>query len=385
MTGFKKYLFIISSIIVGLIFIFSGFVKAIDPLGSNYKFIDYFEAFHMAWLEPTAFPLAIILSSLEFLIGVCLLLFIQTRLASFGALIFMSIFTPLTLWLALTNPISDCGCFGDAIILTNWQTFYKNIFILFFVLIVFIQRKKFNAWLTKRNEWIMTGIIAISIVGFSWYNYQHLPIIDFMPYKVGTFIPEKMQRPKDAPVDVYEQFFTLRNEKTGEEIKIESKQYTKDSTYWGQGSPWKFISSSEPVLVKKGYQTPIHDFNIKSLDDNDITQNVLNDNAYYFILVTYDLTKTNLKRQADINILAEMAKAAGHKFICLTGNSNDIIKEFKQKHNIKYDFYITDPITLKTVIRANPGLLLLHKGTILAKWHYNDIPDYNDIKKKYIK
>jgi uncharacterized membrane protein YphA (DoxX/SURF4 family) len=376
---------IISRVLAGLVFIFSGIVKAVDPLGSTYKFIDYFHAFNMPWLEPTAFALSILLSGLEFLIGVWLLLFIQNKWANWGALLFMAFFTPLTLWLALTDPVHDCGCFGDALILSNWGTFYKNIVISVLVIISFIYRNSLIRWIKNRTEWIITAFIVVIITSFSWYNYQHLPLLDFRPYKIGTHIPDKMVIPEGAPSDVYEQYFTLRDTTTGNEISIESTTYTNDTSYWFKGSKWKFISSSEPKLVKRGYQAPIHDFSIVSLSGEDITQTVLADSGYYFILVAYDLKKSKTTHQAKINELYKQATSNSHKFICLTSVNTNEITEFKDKWQVSYDYFVTDPITLKTIVRANPGLVLLHKGTILAKWHSNDIPDYQTIKAKFFK
>lgn len=375
---------VVSRITVGAVFIFSGFVKAVDPLGSNYKFIDYFDAFNMPWLNSFALVLAFILSGLEFLIGACLFLSIQNKLANWGAMLFMLVFTPLTLWLALTNPVHDCGCFGDAVILTNWQTFYKNIFILILVIISFLYRKKFKAWLRPKTEWIIIGAVAIIVTIFSYYNLEHLPIIDFRPYKTGTYIPDKMIIPKDAPADEYEQYFTLLDTVAGREIAVESKIYTKDSTYWGKTSKYKYLSSTEPRLIKQGYVPPIHDFNITSLAGDDITDEVLNDTAFYFLLVAYDIQKSRTGNQTLINDIYNLAIEDGNKFICLTSSSEDEINSFKQFNNARYEYYLTDPITLKTIVRANPGLVLLHKGTILAKWHSNDIPAYDEIKKLYL-
>ena len=376
---------ILSRICAGFVFIFSGFVKAVDPLGSTYKFIDYFHAFNMPWLEPAAFPLAILLSGSEFLIGVCLLLFIRNKLANWGALLFMAGFTPLTFWLALTNPVQDCGCFGDAIILSNWQTFYKNIVISALVIISFIYRNSTKRWMSIKSEWLIAASTALLITGFSLFNYRHLPVIDFRPYKIGTNIPEGMIIPEDAPASVYAQYFTLRDTISGKQVSIESDIYMSDSAYWKKGTTWKFISATEPVLVKEGYQPAIHDFSISSLSGEDITQVVLADTGYYFILVAYDLKKSEIKYQVEINELYNQAVADNHKFICLTAVTGSEIEQFKTVHNAAYEFYITDPITLKTIIRANPGLIILHKGNIIAKWHSNDIPGYDEIKMKYLK
>ncbi|MCE5345018.1 MAG: DoxX family protein [Bacteroidales bacterium] len=375
---------IISRILAGLVFTFSGFVKAIDPLGSTYKFVDYFNAFNMPWLEPAALPLSFALSGFEFLIGICLLLFIQNRWANIIALFFMAFFTPLTLWLAFANPVHDCGCFGDAIILTNWQTFYKNIIISALVIISFCNRNSFVSWMKPKNEWLVAAFTAICITSFSWYNYQHLPLLDFRPYKTGTHIPDKMTIPEGAPVNVYEQYFTLLDTLTGKRISIESNLYMNDSTYWGKKTIWKFISASEPKLVKEGYQPPIRDFSIVSLAGEDVTQSVLSDTGYYFVLVAYDLKKSNMGCRSKIDTLFNQVLSDNQKFICLTSTTTDELRQFKTKYNdIACDFYFADPITLKTIIRANPGLVLLHNGTILGKWNSKDIPGYNEIKTKY--
>lgn len=376
---------LILRVFVGLVFIFSGFVKAVDPLGSTYKFIDYFTAFNIPGLHSAAFYLAFILSGLEFTLGVCMVLFIQNKLANWGTLLFMTIFTPLTLWLALKNPVHDCGCFGDAIILTNWQTFYKNIIILIPVIISFIYRKRTFRWVNLKTEWIITAVVAFLITGFSVYNYEHLPVLDFRPYKVGTYIPGKMFIPQGAPKDVYEQYITLKDTTTGKNITLDINKYTNDSIFWCEGTKWKYISTSDPKLIKEGFHPSIHDFNIVSNLGEDITQQVLSDPDYYFILIAYDLNNSRTKNQSKINELYTQATAYHHKFICLTSSIEQDIKNFKNKWKTQYNYYITDPITLKTIIRANPGLVLLHKGTILAKWNSNDIPLYETIKVKYLK
>lgn len=373
-----------AQIITSIVFIFSGFVKAVDPLGSTYKFSDYFMAFNMPWLQPAAFPLAILLSSLEFLIGICMLLFILNRLASTCALLFMIIFTPLTLWLALTDPVKDCGCFGDAVILTNWQTFYKNIIISALVILAFFNRKK-NIPLNSSFQWLIAGVIFICITGFSFYNYRHLPLLDFRPYKIGASIPEGMKMPEGADANVYEQYYNLKDTLSGKETAISSTKYLSDSTYWKKGSTWEFLSASEPVLIKKGYVPPIHDFSIASQNGDDITQTVLSDTGYYFILVSYDLKKASAKRHKEINAIYRQTMVDNNKFICLTASGSEIIDQFRKSFEIPYDFYLADPITLKTIIRSNPGLLILKNGIVKAKWHNNDIPEYNIIKSTVLK
>jgi uncharacterized membrane protein YphA (DoxX/SURF4 family) len=374
-----KVIRIISRIFVALVFIFSGFVKAVDPLGSTYKFADYFRAFGMEWAEPLAFVLAIVLSGAEFLIGVGLLFNVLTKLFSWLALLFMAFFTPLTLILALYNPVSDCGCFGDALVLTNWQTFGKNIIILIPTLILFFTRKQSHCHFTKLVQWSVTGIFAFLITGISIYCYNHLPLIDFLPYKVGTYIPDKMKFPENAQPDVYETIFYYKNLKTGE-----VKEFDQNNYPWQDTLNWKW-QDSKSVLVKEGYHPPIHDFLIESPENGDITDIVLNDDTCTFLLVAYNINKTSKKNIEAAKNLDKFCKENRYRFYMLTASSDVDIQKFQTSVGSSFNFCFTDETTLKTMVRANPGLLLLKKGTILGKWHSNDIPAIDELKAKYLK
>ena len=321
-------------------------------------------------------------AEIELVIGIWLLRGAASHLAWWVLAVFFVAVTIVSAYSALTGQ-TDCGCFGDALILSNWQTFYKNIVILALVVISFSGRSK-ASWMNTSREWLTGITIAICITLFSFYNLFHLPVFDFRPYKVGTFIPDKMIIPEDAPADVYQQFFTLKDTTTGKILELESVEYMNDSTYWKNGTVWKFIASSEPRLVKKGYEPPIHDFSIRTYQDDDITQDVLNDSGYTFLMVAYDLKKTRTDKIKTINTLYKSATSDGHNFICLTAALEDEMMHFKKEHSIHYTFYVTDPITLKTIIRANPGIVLLHKGRILAKWNANDLPEYETIKQKFL-
>ncbi len=370
---FLEIIEIISRIFVGAVFIFSGFVKAIDPLGSAYKFIDYFVAFGMDWAEPFAFSLAVILSALEFVIGISLFLGIKVKLNSWGALIFMVAFTPLTFILALYDPVQDCGCFGDAIILTNWQTFWKNIIILIPTIIIFISRKKFRAIFNNITNWSIIGAFSIIIIGVSIYCYQHLPFFDFRPYKAGTYIPDGMIIPEDAPHAIYENYIYYKKDGV-------VKEFTMDNL---PDSTWEWVESKS-ILIQQGYIPPIHDFAIYSVEGDDITDLVLEDENYSFILVAYDLKESGTSAHEQINKLAEYCNKNDYLFICLTSSISEDIENFKNLTSATYDFYNMDEITLKTIIRSNPGLVLLKKGTIMGKWHYNDIPAIKELTENYL-
>lgn len=360
-----KTLNTISRYIVGIVFIFSGFVKGIDPLGSTYKFVDYFNAFGMSFLEPIAFPLAVLLCTIEFTLGVSLIFSAKQRIVSWVVLLFMSFFTVLTFILAIFNPVTDCGCFGDAIKMTNWQTFWKNIFIMFFTLLIFFNRNKFLSKWNVFKQWSVVVIAGGFLVFISIFSYNHLPMIDFLPYSVGTYIPEKMIIPEGAPLPEYETM--LIYEKDGKTIEV-TIDNLPDST-------WNWVETKNS-LIKEGYIPPIHDFIIQSLDGEDYTDLFLNDNKFTFLVVAYDLSKTKIKNFERINHLQEFCQTSGQcNVICLTSSLQSEIESFAQKTNAGYMFFNTDETTLKTMIRANPGLILLRRGLIIKKWNVNDLPN----------
>ena len=359
----------IARILLGLTFVFSGFVKGIDPWGSAYKFTDYFNAFHMPWLTNMAFALGILLAAAEFAMGTALIFNFFLRITSWFTLIFMVFFTGLTFVLALTNPVTDCGCFGDALVITNWQTFYKNIVLLALAIYIFIKRKNF----TGKNGPILsiafTGMTVVFYFYLVTYSYNHLPIIDFSPYKVGVNIPDAMKIPVNAPKAIYKNNFIYKNLKTGEE-----KKFTEANIPWKDTLNWKYFKSEDPIVVQKGYTPPIHDFRIETPEGEDIKDFFLYDDKYTFIVVASNLQKTNREAMAKLVKLAWEAKNRGYKFFLLTASSPESFAAFKNQTAAAFDFFNTDEIALKTMIRSNPGLIILKKGTILKKYHYNDIP-----------
>ena len=354
----------IARMIVGLTFVFSGFVKAIDPLGSTYKFEDYFTAFggFFEHLTPIAFPAAIALSTLELLIGVCLLLKIKLKTMSVVALLFMAVMTPLTLYIALKNPITDCGCFGDAIILGNWTTFYKNLVLVALILLVLIFNRQFRNLFMPKVEWAIVVLTAIVGVGLSVHGFRHQPMIDFRPYKVGVNIPEKMVVPEGAAGDKYET--TLIYQKNGQQQEFTIENYPKDST-------WTFVEQ-KTTLVSKGFTPPIHNFSIVDQKLNDITEYVLTYKGTVNLLCMYDLSKTSLKGAEAAETLYQKIKASGAPFYALTASSDEEIDAFRSKTGATYPFCKTDPITLKTIVRGNPAMMTIKNGTIIGKWNWRD-------------
>jgi uncharacterized membrane protein YphA (DoxX/SURF4 family) len=368
----------IARILVGITFIFSGFVKGIDPWGSAYKFSDYFNAMHLDWLMWAALPMGIFLAFAEFAIGAALVFNFMMRLFSWLALLFMVFFTGLTLWIALENPVTDCGCFGDALVISNWETFYKNVVLIILSLVIFIYRNGFDKFPEKRTGVILSGIAVAVYAGLVIYSYNHLPLIDFRPFKVGTHIPTAMEIPEDAPQEEYENIFYYKNRQTG---AIE--QFSEDNYPWQDTVAWVF-HDLESILVKTGYEPPIHDFRIETPEGDDILDFFLYDDNFVFMVIAWDLKKSNKKAQGKINKLAEWAANEGMQFIGLTSTLPYESSDFSEKYGITYEFFNADEITLKTIIRSNPGLMILKQGTVIEKYHYNDIPSPEQFKRKFM-
>ncbi|MCI6412746.1 MAG: DoxX family protein [Butyricimonas virosa] len=361
-------------IIVGIVFIYSGFVKGIDPLGSDYKFTDYFNAFGMGWMNATTLFFSFALSLVEFLIGIALLFNLWVSRMAWGSLLFMAFFTPLTLVLALTNPVSDCGCFGDAMILTNWQTFWKNIILLLLAIMIFMYRKEYKSSLPLVGQFSFLALAGAGMLCLSVYCYRHLPVLDFRPYAVGKNITEGMRLPEGAEPDQYEVTLKYKNKQTGE-----VQSFTEENYPWQDTLNWEYESSSER-LVKKGYITPIHDLVIEHPTLGNITEEILEDDNHTILAVAYNLTQSDVQYQPAINRLAEYAQEKGIRFYGLTSSSERDIETYKKRYHVPYEFCTADEIQLKTMIRSNPGVIILREGTILNKWAGKDVPDVKELQ-----
>lgn len=359
-------------LLVGIVFILSGLVKGIDPIGSVYKFTDYFNAFGMSWMNFSAVFFAFALPILEFLVGTALVFNTRTRLAAWGALIFMCAFTPLTLVLALTNPVSDCGCFGDAITLTNWQTFWKNIVLLVCSLFTFLYRRHYSSPLNTLTQWVFILLSTVFIAAVSIQGYTRLPLVDFRPYAIGNNLPEQMSVPEGEEPDQYAVTLRYRNRQTGE---IQS--FSENNYPWQDTLTWEYVDSQE-FLVKKGFQPPIHDLYIEHPEYGDISEEILQDEGYTFLAVAYNLDLSDTDNQTDVNNLAEWAIKHGHRFWGLTASTPEAIAAYRDRHHVPYNYCLADETQLKTMIRSNPGIILLHRGTVIGKWPGNQLPNLNN-------
>lgn len=357
-----KVLRILSRIIVGIVFIFSGTVKAIDPLGTVYKFQDYFHAFSLDFLSGLSMLAAIVLCTSEFLGGFSLLLNIRQKTGVWIVFILMVIFTPLTFVLALTNPVSDCGCFGDAIHLTNWQTFFKNVFLIIPAIYLFITRKHIRPHQGITREWAIVAITTLIFLSFIVYNLRYLPVIDFMPYKTGTYIPGQMIIPEGAPVDEYETTFIY--EKNGERKEFSLDDYPADDT------TWVFVDSRND-LVSKGYEPPIHDLTMITLQGEDLTDQILSSEDHILLMISVKLEAADQENLREGLELGKWCRENNIRFYVLTASGEDEV--YKLANDLTICF--TDEITLKTMIRSNPGYMMLGKGTVLGKWSWASMPD----------
>jgi uncharacterized membrane protein YphA (DoxX/SURF4 family) len=363
----------VTRIAIGLLFIFSGYVKAIDPIGSEIKFEEYFEAFGMSFLESGALIFGILLALAELMIGLCFFFGLKMKLASLGAILFMAFFTVLTLILAITNAVQDCGCFGDAIKLTNWQTFYKNLIIDPFVIYAFIERKNFRQIFNLKTEWIIAAGLLFCSAGISFYAYRHLPLIDFMAYKTGVNIPDGMIIPEGAPADIYEDGIYIY-EKDGKKESFTLENLPDDT--------WKFVEAPTPKLIKKGYVPPTQDFSITPLEGGESIQDEVFAKGGYLIFVTSaDIGKAKSTKSNLLNDIYKYSSGNNINFMMLAHGSMEELKNFTQKNNAEYPVYSSDATVLKSMVRSNPGVMLLKDNVILKKWNANDIPSVDELKK----
>lgn len=368
-----KWLIQVSRFILALVFIFSGYVKAIDPMGTQYKLQDYLGALHLTAVVPQLLLLgtSVALSALEFTLGILLLFAIRRRQTSRLTLIFMLIMTLVTLALALSNTVKDCGCFGDAIHLTNTETLLKNIVLLACSAAVAWKPLYMTRFVRKNTQWIIINYTLVFTLINSLWSLYYLPQFDFRPYHIGVNIPQAMEIPAGAPQPQYETTFVLS--KNGQQ-----KTFTLDNY---PDSTWTFIDS-KTTLVKAGYIPPIHDFAIEDLHTgDDLTAKILQRKGYTFLLIAPHLETADDSNFGDIDQLYEYAQQQRIPFYGLTASTDKAIRRWIDLTGAEYPFFSTDETALKTIIRSNPGLLLLHNGTIINKWSHNNLPTSNDLSR----
>ncbi|MBR5297323.1 MAG: DoxX family protein [Parabacteroides sp.] len=362
-----------SRILIGVVFIFSGFVKAVDPMGGAIKIGEYLTSFGLEKLEPLSIVLSFNLSAIEFTLGVCMLLGAYRRYTAFWVLSFMSFMTLLTFYLALFDPVSDCGCFGDALILTNWETFFKNVLLLIAAVITYKYNQRLYPFYTYKVYWFVALYAYLLCFGFALYNYNHLPVIDFRPYKIGANIPQMLEIPEGAPMDEYK--YTLIYEKEGVKKEFSLENYPENDT------SWTFVET-KAKLIKKGYQPLIRDFNLYDTKGVEVTEEIIHHPGLVFLLIAPNLEDADDDRMDAMSDVYDYALENGLLFYCVTSSSLETMAFWSDHTGAEYPFLIADEVMLKTIVRSNPGLMLLQNGTILEKWHSNDFPDEDTIDRE---
>lgn len=366
MTKFHKALSLIARFLIGFTFLFSGFVKAVDPLGTVYKIQDYLQAFGWHFFEEYATFLAVLLFSFEMVLGFSHLFGFRQRRTARLTTLFMLVMTALTLVVALTDPVKDCGCFGDALKLSNWQTFEKNIILLILSLILLLYKGELYHFFGKRTApaaFVLSLIVPLFI---SLFSYRHLPFIDFRPYKVGTHLPSQMLVPEGAPQDSV--VFQFIMEKDGQRKVFAEDEYPTDTA-------WHYVDRKE-ILIRKGYEAPIQDFAIFHPDLGDITIDVLSDTSYVFLLSMPYLEKADRRYMKDVQALQSYTQRYQYPLYLLTASLPETQSQWAYEYNLTAPFCQVDDIVLKTMVRANPGLVLLKDGVVFAKWSAHNISGF---------
>ena len=352
-------------------FIFSGYVKAIDPLGTLYKLKDYAAATDLNGLLPdwALLIVAIALGTFEFTLGVMMLFAVRRHIITRLTLVFMTLMTLLTVWIFVADPVKDCGCFGDAVVLTNGETLLKNIALLACAALVAWQPTAMTRFVSKTNQWIVRYYTVAYIVLTSIYCLYTLPIFDFRPYHIGMNIKQGMEIPEGAEQPEFESTFLLK--KNGE-----TREFTLDNY---PDSTWEYVDT-KTVQTKKGYEPPIHDFVLTSADTGeDITEQVLTKKGYTFLLISPRLAVADDSNFGDIDQIYEYTEENGVDFYCITASTNEEIERWRDLTGAEYPFCNADETTLKTMIRSNPGLILLKDGTIIGKWSHNTLPQTDEL------
>lgn len=359
----------IARLLLGALFVYSGIVKGVDPLGTQFKIEDYFFAYGTDWAAPSALFLSVLMNAAEFSLGVLLILRIKIKWVSILTALMMLLFTITTLYDALYAPVPDCGCFGDALVITNWQTFYKNLVINAFVILVLLRRTSFSDYRSKALELSGIFIVVFGFIFFEYYNIQNLPIMDFRSWKVGNRLVPVNPKP-------VKYFLTYKNTKTGEEQEYISNELPwKDSVFMAD---WKWASSrdEDPNISE------MNTFPMLDESGEDLSKQIVTDTNYTFIFVIYKLEKVDVELVPYINDFYELATALNYNVIMLSSDLPTEYSQFCKDNNlVEIPTYNSDDTALKAAIRSNPGLIIVRNGTVINKFHHSNFPDFNKLIK----
>ncbi len=364
---YSKPALTICRLLVGALFVFSSFTKGVDPLGTKYKMLDYLSAYGMTWLNSAAMVLAMLMILAEFVVGFCLITKIFPRLAVLGATLLMLFFTGTTLFDALYNLVPDCGCFGSAIKMTNWQTFYKNLVIDAVLIPLIMNNKHLENHFGKGLQFVIGLAFAAAFMGFEVYNYRHLPVIDFMNWKVGKQLNAE-------PAAASKVYVTYRNKANGKTQEYLSPDYPWNDSVWM--SEWEFVGQR----VEGG--SDYLGFTALDEDGNDVTDLVLNtENLLMF--TSHDLSKVTEKEWEKMRQITEAAGAKDFVVLWTVAAEPEEVEQLRAKYDFVYDVYFADELEIKTIVRSNPGLIWLDNGLVKDKWSVFDFPQGEKLEKLF--
>ena len=374
-------------ILLGCLFLFSSFTKAIDPVGFGVTMNDYFVSFHTGFLHPLALFAAVVAITCEFVLGCMLLFRVKVQWAAWGYLIFMTFFFFLTMWLAIAEylevkgihyfgVVKDCGCFGDVIEMSNKATFLKNVVFIIPTLIVFFNRKKISdCRLTELAQWLCVGLFAFIAVCFQLYVIHHLPFIGKSDWNKGKDVSVFVAQPAQKDV-----IFVYKNNETGVEIRLTQDELMNQEEDFYEKN--EYVSREDKIL-KEAVKAKIDGFNM--LDENGADHApdyfATDREGDVYILYVYDLNEANAKGMQKALTLAKACQDKGVDFVGITNSTEEEIAAFVEKYGIEFPIYynpinpITGPFMVRDAIRSNPGIMLLNKGVVKDKWAWRDFPE----------
>jgi len=371
-----KYITHVCRLFVGVLFIISGLIKSNDTIGFAYKLEEYYAVFGTEFLISTAVLQAAIICIVEVMLGFMLLFGVRVK-ATLNLLMAMIVFfTFLTFYSAYFNKVTDCGCFGDALKLTPWQSFSKDLVLLVLIAILYIGRTHIQPLFSMRVTYALLTVALILNIAFPVYTLNYLPVVDFRPYKIGNDIFEQMQGGRPG---VFDTKFLYKNLQSGNVEELNKPPYADTINWEIDTTMWKFVDTKQ-IVIDPGELAPIHDFSISNVDGYEYTEDILNYKGSYFFLVSYDLNKANREIQPTINTFATACEKAGIPFYGLTAGTPEAIDEFRHEVQASYEYYITDATQLKTMIRSNPGLIMMEGSKVIDMWHYNSFPSFEAIQ-----
>ncbi len=359
---------VVCRLLVGALFIFSSFTKGVDPLGTKYKMLDYFAVYGITWLNDIALILAMLMILAEFIVGICLITNVFPRLAVLGATLLMIFFTATTLFDALYDLVPDCGCFGTAIKMSNWQTFYKNLVIDAVLLPLILNNRQLINRLTWRGQFVIGFFYALVFMGFQIYNYRHLPIVDFMSWKVG----KQMNAEPQEETRIY---LTYRNKATGETQEYLSPNYPWNDSVWM--SQWEFVDQrTEGGANFLG-------FSALDEDGNDVTDMILStENLLMF--TSNDVTQVTKEEWEKVRAITKAGEQHGYTVVWTVANEPEVVETLRERYDFLYEVYYGDELEIKTIVRFNPGLIWLDKGLVKDKWSAIDFPQGRKLDKLFV-